>query len=522
MKIIKLLALCFSAAVFLSSCGEPETVPVDTENPFFELKTMPEIVFSDEVISVPARVKENYVTYFSSSSEYGRIVPFISYYGYFEGAKPKKGEAPTGFFPFYGFMTAEGKIICDAVYNSVTRFDNGDGRAVYEMCLGTDADTTSAGTRYLVSDTGSWVIKLARGCRLQNVSGGIVAVERVKTVSKELSISYIDLYNIDNGRSVGTVDPSIAESPNVTYTLGSFSNGLAPINIETFDPESKTSSYKACYIDTQNRHVLDSYSYCGEFTDGFAVVADDEGKYGVMKPDGKFFIDPQYISITYDSLHKFFICREEGYTSVLDMDKKLVKKIYTESGTVRICDSETLVYEKISNTTDKREFFILSDNSPFICKDTGQMPDPGSGAGGYFWCSYNGSTTVFDSTGSTFVRMKGIGDIIFVTENAIVMTNDDGTKTAVINRNSPGDADWTEKSLIGRAGENGRYIILKYKQLEKDVYCVFDTVEMTAAIDGKNYIEAFGNMMSSVSDSGYEVYDGTMQKVFGCRTKFCY
>lgn len=522
MKITRILALLFSAILFLSSCGEPETVPVDTENPFFELKTMPEIAFDNAGLTIPARVKENYVTYFTASSDYGKVVPFVTYYGYFVGAKPKKGEAPTGNFPFYGFMTADGRVICDAVYNAVTEFDNGDGRAVYEMCLGTDRDTTAVGTRYVVSSTGSWIIKLAKGCKVVNASGGIVAVEREKKVNKELSIYYTDLYNIDNGRMVGTVDTSIAEAPNVTYKLGNFASGLAPINIETFDPETKTSTYKACYIDTQNRHVLDSYSFCGEFTDDLAIVVDADGKYGVLKPDGKYFIDPIYNGITYDSLHKYFVCLDAGYIYVLNMDKKQIKKVFSESGTIRFCDCDTPIYEKIFGKTDKREFFVSETNSPFICKDTGQMPDPGSGVGGFFWCSYNGSTTVFDSTGATFVRIKGIGDINFVTDTAVVMTDDDGKRTAVIGRASPDGAEWMEKSLIGRAGTDGRYIILMCQESGKNSYSVYDTVGMCTVLDGKNYIAAFGNMLSAVSDSGYEVYDGDLNPVFSCRTSFCY
>jgi hypothetical protein len=205
--------------------------------------------------------------------DYGAIYPFVgvgSDYG---------GET-------YGLCTADGTIICDAVYIGFRRFEY-EGESVYVLLKAHDRSEYASVEEWLreprlfiVASDGSFAIEVAE----QDIVNGGEGTLTMRADEKWGSIGF-------NGE---TIVPPICDEP-IT-----FSDGLAAVKEGGATPD-KSTSYR--YIDHSGDTVLGPftvppqgwYSEAPPFVDGLAARCDERGLWGYIDKSGEYVIEPQYV-----------------------------------------------------------------------------------------------------------------------------------------------------------------------------------------------------------------------------------
>lgn len=492
-----LAGILAAAAICLSGCGE-----LTGEKAFFSLQSAGDVrqydIADDTVLQrADASLAGGLVT----SDVYGEIVPFagemINY----------KNDGGSFTAPLLGFCRVDGTVICDPYYDAVITHDVGD-KYIYELVIGS---TDTAGTRYLAASDGSWMFELKNGCSYLGLAGSErFAVKRPRTVrkgGKRVTYEYYDYYDL-SGNLVFTFDRKMTEDETLTISIGAFSEGLAPVNVQKTDPDTEETQYTAYYMDT-NGDVFESddYIYCSEFKRGYAVVADADGNYGVLKPDGEYFIEPKYNAINYNYDDGWFSCGEEGIFYILDMNGNQAASVLCEKGNVYAMGSTELIYKKTMQSTGKSDYYSVTANKPFMCNETGQFPSEDSGRYGIYYSSYSNVTDVFDETGKTLANFTGFGRVEGKLGDIAIISDKTGGKTAFLNVKTGDKTDWKDYAYTGDVF--GTRVILE----GADGYLIYDTAapDSAEAVTYAAALETAGGTYLNVLSSGYvTLYDDAM------------
>lgn len=495
----------------------------DNSGTFFMLKDLPEY-----------NIIENGVAYYDSNStytdklvaskDYGEIMPFLGgYYKYDyvpdnkDKGKDKDADNITAtpesvYLPLYGLCTVTGKVIVNPVYTSVEKhmLDNGD--YIYELVTGADATAKKSGKHYLASSTGSWVVELSVRSTFEGLSGNDRIIVKRMRVKNGKEYKYHDFYNY-NGVRMMIFGQDLAEIKDSDYTIGNFTEGLAPVTITTKGEKGKEDTVISYYVNiTGNRVSNVNYRYCGEFYKGLAIVIDENGKYGVIKPNGEYLFKPEYRIINFNKEKELFTCSNDGYFTVNDITGKEIRTVLCDRGNVEIVNSDKLIYKKTNSATNKSEYFVSESDKPFVCKKTGQFPDENSGNNGVFWCSYSNITEIFDDNGETIVNYTDFGSVETVVGNLAIVTNSKSNAISILNLTSKDKTDWITGSLTGKTLQNGKYVILTEKIEGKPLYSVYDIEALKFIKEKCDYIDVINTkdtqQLITFKGGNIEVFNG--------------
>lgn len=508
MKAKALFAGTLSAIMLigLTGCGVQKG-----EKAFFSLKSLPDAeVFYTADDTNYRRNSENFTEFLAPSESYGEIFPFagemIEYNG--DGKNFKNS--------VFGFCTADGTVICDPSYDAVLTHEVGDSY-IYELVVGSDG--SDAGTRYLAASNGSWIFELKNGCSYAGLAGSErFAVKRPRTVrkgGKTVTYEYYDFYDLSGNLSF-TFDRKMTEDETLTVSIGAFSEGLAPINVVKTDPKTGDSTPTAYYIDTKGDvYESDDYLYCGEFFNGYAVVENTDGKFGVLKSDGEYFIEPKYNVINYNNEDGFFSCGEDGLFTVFNMNGEQVTRVLCEKGNVTVFGKDVLIYKKTIQSTGKSEYYSVTADKPFMCAETGQFPSEDSGSYGLFYSSYSNVTDIFDENGKTLCSLTDFGRVSGKLDDTAVLTDKTSLKTAFLNINTGEKTDWLDGTFVGEYF--GTKAILK----GSDCYYLYDTAskdDMQTVDFAKSY-SVNGKVYTCILTEGSStLYDSDMNIILKFKT----
>lgn len=408
-------------------------------------------------------------------AEYGSLVPFVG--GYYEQSVDGKKETTE----LYGLCNLDGKIVVDGVYTSVKLHSLDASSYILELTLGDGNDAKT----FLASGTGSWIFELPKGTKLtDNIGGGRIMLERSVTKQNK-TIVYHDFYD-GNGKLVFTYDKAQAEDVNTSYKIGRFSDGYAPVNVVVTEPVPENEKnpdgekvepnklYSAFFIDTSGKKVYDNFKFCEEFIDGFAIVTDTTGNMGIINTKGEYFIEPQFRKINYNAQKGLYSCGTDEYFDIIDKSGNKLKRVLSDKGNVEVLGKDKLIYKKTNAYTGRSEYFYADTSTPFTHTSTGQFPDENGNLNGYYVCSYGGSASVFDESGQTVISANDFGRLETVCAEAIVISNKDLTKTAVVRPGVTKKLEWIDMAYDSRETIGNRYIILNSTVQGEKVYSLYD------------------------------------------------
>lgn len=513
---VSLLAVFVGVVMLLcSACGEE--LP-----PFLELSSVeaPISTASTERIN---RYNKHYTASFTPSSEYGELAPFVGgvlEYGAAEAETVKK--------PVYGLCTVSGAVVVDPVFDNVITHKL-NGITIYEILVGSDKREL-AEKRLLIPSNGSWMLEIPVTQRVSNISGnGLFAVERDKTVKrnrKKVTITYYDFYSFD-GELAFTFDKKMTEAADKKFSLGGFNDELMNVNVTVItetvekDEEGKditvtNEDFYAYFVGLSGKKAFEKLELlkAEPFYDGLAVVQSKDGKYGVLKSDGTFLIEPQYNIINRNENEEMFACGTDDYFAIIKNNGDEITKIFCENANIEIIGTENLVYKKTLKYSGKTEFFTLGSNSAFICKETGQFPDAESGKFGIFTCTYSGVTDVFDKSGDSFAQFTDFGKLCGVWGSLAVVEGKNGG-VWTLNIENGEKSDRIDGYFTGIA--NGRYAVV----LNNGKYSVYDFSEKVFIAENADFV-AESNGVLSAADGGYiTLYNPQLSILarYGCETE---
>ncbi len=511
LKSLKYMAitLCAVMSVLSAGCGDEKQPQVVEVPPFFELTSMPETVTAEAEISVCKRFNEAYTTSLTASEEYGELLPFVG--GYHTYKSTEENSSRTVQNPVYGLCTVDGAVVVDAVYDCIKMHPKDEGGFVYELVVGADGSDPMLGTRYIAASDGSWIFQVPKKCAFYRACGERIVFER-KVTSKKIKYTYYDYYDY-KGKKKFTFDKALSDNLNAKYTVGKFSEGFAPVNITVTDPETKAVTKTAYYINNTGKQISSTFTYCDEFKNGYAVVANTEGLYGVLDVKGEWFIEAKYRIVNYNAEKGYFACGEDGFFLIFNMKKEQVKKVFTD-GDVEVINSERLIYKKTNKDTGRKEYFYADNDEPFACSETGQFPDGNPPVDGLFVSVYSGTGTVFNEEGKSIVSIGDFGYLANRFGNTVVVVNENGKKTSFFSVSTGKRTEWMRGIYSGQHIAD-RYIVLKNPDTGK--YGVYDLLNETYALNNCDYAEVFKNgenaLLSVVSDGKLIVYNSGLSVI---------
>lgn len=520
MKLIKSLTRIVALTLILclfSSCSI--FTEDDNTATFFMLKDLPKHASTENGV-VYYDSNSVYTDKLVASKDYGEIMPFLGGYYKYDYVpeskdKDKNNETSTHesvYLPLYGLCTVSGKVIVNPVYTSVEKhmLDNGD--YIYELVTGADATAKNSGKHYLASSTGSWVVELSVRSTFEGLSGNDRIIVKRMRVKNGKEYKYHDFYNY-NGVRMMIFGQDLAEIKDSDYTIGNFTEGLAPVTITTKGENGKEDTVVSYYVNIVGNRVSDvNYRYCGEFYKGLAIVVTEDGKYGVIKPNGEYLFEPTYRIINFNKEKEIFTCSNDGYFTVNDITGKEIRTVLCDKGNVEILNSNKMIYKKTNSATGRSEYFISEGDKPFVCKKTGQFPDENSGQNGVFWCSYSNITEIFDENGETIADYTDFGSVNMVVGNLAVVVNSKSNAISILNLSTKEKTDWISGSLTGKTLLNGRYIILSENKDGKPLYSIYDIENFKFTKEKCDFVDVVNTKQTqqliTFTDSVIEVFNG--------------
>lgn len=459
-----------------------------------------------------------YTDTFTPSAEYGELVPFIgdvlTYKNTAEGIDDSVVK------PIYGLCTSSGAIVVDPVYDGVVTHRL-DGICLYEILIGSDKPQL-AEERLLIPSNGTWMIELSSAQRVSNISGsGRFAIERdrvVKRNRKNVTLTYYDFYTFDGVRSF-TFDKKLTEAENTSFNLGFFSDDLMNVNVtvttETVEKDKegkdvtvKTKENYGYYVDLSGKTVFKKLKFLKteEFADGLAVVASEDGKYGILKSDGKYLFEPQFNIINRNVSEGYFACGTDSYFLIINTNGEEIAKVFCENADIEVLGTENIIYKKTLKYSGKTEFFSVATGGAFTCKETGQFPDADTGRFGIFTCSYSGVTDIFDKDGNSFAQFADFGRLCGVWGDYAVVTGKNGG-VWIVNIKNGEKTDRLDGSFTGIVHSDGKYTVVS----NQGKYSVYGFSEKTFVVENADFV-FYHNGVLSVSADGYiTVYGANMQ-----------
>ena len=519
MRPLRFAGFCLTAliVVLTAGCGNDKNTTAETA--FFGLReTVPAVLKSSE--TVYKRVNPDYTEELTGSEIYGELLPFAGGLNTYNSTA--EGSSKTLTAPLYGLCDKSGAIVVDAVYDAVKMHKTDEGTHVYELIKGSDGSDPKKGDRRLAASDGSWVFKIPDNCTFRSVGAERVILERTRIV-KKVTYKYLDFYDF-NGKRKFTFDSALAEDANVSYTIGAFSEGLAPVNVTVRTPDEKkdgqdqtyTETTTAFYIDNSGKRLYEKLTYCEEFERGYAVAADENGLYGVIDTKGEWFIEPKYRMIDYNSKKGLFACGDKGFYDILNMEKKSTKTILCDRGFIEILDSERLIYKKTNADTGRSEYFYFDTDEPFTCTETGMFPDSENAVGGLYVCTYTGTGTVFDENGDNPVAIGDFGSLVDRFGNTAVAVNSTDRKVCFISVSTKKRTEWMNFRYTRQSAAD-RYLCLTRSENGVAAYGLYDLLTEAFVFENCDYIEisksADTELISVVSDGRVTVYDSSLTAV---------
>ena len=515
MRPFKYICIILSIVTLMLSAGCGQSAD-DTPATFFQLKEDP-VITVEKTDTVYKRLTADYQGALVPADNYGPLQTFIG--GYYEYKSTAEGSTATVKNPVYGLCTADGTVVVDAVYDAYKLHPTDEGSYVYELIIGADGSDPYKGERYIAALDGSWMFKIPEKSAFYSAGGDRVILERTRT-SKKIKYIYHDFYD-HKGKRKFTFDKTLAEDQNISYTIGAFSEGLAPVNIWIREKKDgkMVDTFKAYYIDNNGKKVQEGLTECESFKNGYAVVRNDKGLFGVLTPKGEWFLEPNYRAINYNSDMGLFASASEGYFEIFDKEKKVVKKVFTERGTVEVVTSERLIYLKVNPDTERIEYFYADTDEPFSCKETGQFPDSGNSVGGLFVCVYSGTGTIFGEDGEAVASIGDFGELVDRFGNTAVVVNENDRKVCFVSVSTKQRTEWM-KHRYTRECLDGRYLVLENSS--DKTYGLYDLLTNSFVFEKCDCIglsTVNGNQLLSVVDGvNITVYNKELKAVLNAAT----
>ncbi len=502
--------ICLTVALIsltVTSCGtKPEQQPASQ---FFKLTANPTVSFTKQSKEIVGRYNAQYTDKFTPSDSYGEIMPFMGQYLTYTGTT-NDGSEKTIVSALYGICTEDGKIIVDPVYKSVKQVKLKNGNCFYIFRVDSKS-TTKTDSHIIISHDGTWMSEISGNYEFSELSNEemIVLLRTVKY--KNGDIKYVYEYYDYEGKKSFSYSPLQNDSTTASSTISEFKNGAAAVNETYTDPAGNVTT-KGYYVNKKGYSKFGTYTFAGEFSGGYAVVANQEGLYGVIDEKGSYFIKPTYKSITYNAELGYFACINEENCTIMDKSKNTVKVINTVDSVVNIVGAERLMYKKYSKATDKTEYFYLDSNEPFVFTGTGQFPSEHIGNGIYS-CSYSNVCYFFNEDGQSILICEDFGGIASSKGNYIVIQNKRKDKLYFIDFKTKTTLSSIEYAYCEGLGDKGLFVV------EKDgLYSIYDATTGTFKVENCDLVEimhSYNKDFFSVKKDGYiELYDDSFNVVF--------
>ena len=518
LKPSKYISLLLSLLILITviGCGgnsENTDNAENTEKPTFFGIVEDVVAPKPEVLgSVQTRFNADYTDELKPSTEYGELLPFVGGYHTYTAVVNEKEKTVS--VPVYGLCTLKGSVVVDAVYDAVKQHPKDEGGFVYELIKGSDGTDPLKGTRQIIASDGSWLIKVPKNSSFFRAGGERIIFERTKKV-KKVVYTYHDFYDY-KGKRKFTFDTALAENQDVTYDIGLFSEGLAPINICTKEKKDDTTTeiHTAYYIDNNGKKLHEGFIKCEPFRKGYAVVQNEEGLYGVITPKAEWFLEAKYRIVNYNDSVGVFACASQGYFEILDKEKKVVKKIFTEKSNVEVITSDWLIYRKTNPDTGRVEYFYADGDDPFTCTETGQFPDGEAPVDGLYVCVYSGTGTIFNIHGESIISIGDFGALSDRFGNTAVVTNSNGKKTCFITVSTKKRTEWIRYRYMHQS-IGDRYLVMQNP--DTGLYGLYDVMTSAFVYENCQHIEAFTSgdvtLLSVMRDGTAFVYNKDLTPV---------
>ena len=521
MKVSKYIAYFLLIIMLISLIGCTEEKVDDEPKTVFGLKETPSSAVDTQTVKYD-RVNTEYTSELTPSDSYGQLVPFAGTVNTYNRAGESDKKSIT--VALYGLCNTKGAVVVDAVYDAIKKQPTDEGGFVYELIKGADGSDIYAGERWVVASNGSWVFKIPENSAYCSTGAERVVLMRRRKSGKKV-FTYHDFYDF-KGKRKFTFQKAYAEDSTITYTIGKFSEGVAPINVmvktpdkvEKGEPQTYTELRYAYYIDNAGKRKFEElkFSYCEEFKNGYAVASLEDGKYGVLVPTFEWFIEPQYRDIDYNEQKMLFACAENEQYVIIDKDKKFVKAVECKRGYVDILDSERLIYKKTNADTGRAEYFYGDVSAPFSCDETGMFPDSEISVGGLYVCTYSGTGTIFGEDGNHIVSIGDFGKLVERFGNTAVVVNSNNKKVCFVTVGTKLRTEWINMQYT-RQSFAGRYLVLKNTENSVAKYSIFDILTEEFLYHNSDFIgvsEIDDNVfVSIVRDGKATVYDGSFNVV---------
>lgn len=520
MKLLKYACLCLAVLTVIVTAGCRENEKNADSAPFFALRKIPAVEITPDT-AVHNRVSNEYVDTLTASDSYGELVPFVGGYNIYKSIEEESNKLLQN--PLYGLCDLKGAVVVDAVYDNIIKHPTDEGGYIYELIKGTDGSISTAGERWVAASNGSWVFKLPSNRVVKSAGGERVILERTRKSGKKI-YKYLEFYGFDGKRKF-TFESWMAEDNRYFYTIGKFSDGLAPVNVvcRTPDADAEKAGKQtyieekyAYYINNKGKTVYENFLYCGEFYKGLAVVVDEKGLYGVLNNKGEWFLEPQYFDIDFNHSRELFACKTTGQYDIFNFEKTVVKTVFCDRGFVDIIDSESFIYKKTNIDTGKEEYFYADSGEPFHCKETGMFPDSDKSVGGLYTCTYSGTGTIFDEAGESIEALGDFGGLVDRFSNTAVVVNSTDKKVCFVSISGKQRTDWFNYHYTRECLDN-RYVVLSSNENGSIKYCLYDILTSNILYENSDYIKvcAIGEVqLLSVTAGGKStVYDKSLQTV---------
>lgn len=500
MKIKSILSLILILILTLLSagCGQKND---SGDAPFFKLENDPTLSFYKQSKEIVGRYNSDYTDKFKASNSYGEIMPFMG--KYLTYSTTNNGEIKSVTNPLYGICTEDGRVIVDPVYKSVEQVKLADGTQFYIFRVDSKS-TTRADSYIIIGHDGSWMTEIQGNITYSGLgSDNRIAFLKTRKYNNGDLKYYYDFYNYE-GDHIFTYQPLQNTKQNASSTISAFGNGAAAVN-EVYKNDDGTETRKAYYVNRSGYTKFKNLTYAGDFSNGYAVVADNEGKYGVINETGKYIIKPAYKNINYNTELGLFTCHSDENCSVLDTKGQVVKIIHAIGSDVSVVGSQTLIYEKVSHSTNKKEYFYLENDEPFTYSGTGQFPTAYIGNGIYI-CDYSNVCYFFNEKGDAIYTFENFGGIVSAEGNYIVVKNKRNDKLVFIDFNNKTVLSNIEYAYCDGLYNKGLFVVEKNGK-----YSIYDAVANSFKITDCDYaeiIKSFKKDYFSVVKSGFvELYD---------------
>ena len=411
-------------ALFLTGCNFNEKDTQNTKkNTAFYLESLPEIgEFSGKTQG--GRFYEDITYDFVPGDEYGKIIPYVGSYRFYETPKDNSWYTKMG-YATYGFCTLDGRIVMDASEKNtfVNHIQTEDGFGFYtvhrEERQKEDApDEFLPSETLVIPDSGKWFLSLKSNSYVVNSGGGHISIVEYPGDSGE---QRVHLYDYD-GKLVRTIEG--------TDSTGSYSQGLMLVSSYV------KGGYRAEFVDEQGQKVLGPYKSASDFNEnGITAVSDENGAY-IVNAEG------ERLTEYYKDFFKEFSLNMKKHVFVgrrLDNNKEL--DVYSDKAeylgkvegatyaSFRFCDNGEILYYYTKFDTDEKGHSVynsekivwkrLSDNSDFVNEELGVSPNSYSGTDNCFVYEdkENSRAVLLDENASVIAEIEGATQVVNSTEH---------------------------------------------------------------------------------------------------------